>query len=250
MTVPMVRALRPTHRCVTSRAWSARSPSTWAATTGTSTGRRTIRYRTTKAAALAVVSAVEWVISWTAASTRRSVEKFTTIPTAPTPTNQLGGAVVRRSEIFDVWRSPTVGLRTRDRIARPASSTPEAIRTTASVTDLCPWLGRTRARAVAHSREKAASTSADPATRAQARARRLVGLDRTMSWSASSVGLTAAPTARGNTAASRFPIGPTYPRAALPPATSYAGHPRDRRTTGRIPPGGGRIPPGGKGRGP
>ena len=86
---------------------------------------------------LAALSAVEWVISWTAGRTRSSVEKLTTIPTAPTPMNQVVGAVVRRSEILEVWRSPTVGLRIRDRMARAPSSTPEAIRTAASVADLC-----------------------------------------------------------------------------------------------------------------
>ena len=80
---------------------------------------------------------------------------------------------------------------------------------TASVADLCPWWGRTRDRAVAHRREKAASTSAEPTTSAQARARRCVVPDRMSSWSASSVGLTAAPRASGSTAARSEPIDPT-----------------------------------------
>ena len=120
-------------------------------------------YSTTKTTTLSDGPAVERVISWTAGSTRRRVEKFTTIPTAPDPEEPDGR---RRGQPATDPRGVLLtrpsAVRIRDRTASAPSRTPERISTAASVGDLCPWWGRNRERAVTHNSENAREDQGRP----------------------------------------------------------------------------------------
>ena len=134
--------------------------------------------------------------------------KTTSMPSPPTPTKRIVGMSARRLRVRSWCDSAAVFRGWRARAASSVNSTPAARSMLASTDErLCPECRFCRS--VSPRALKAIKIAAAPPASAHARATGWCRPERTSTSSAKSVGLIAAPRARGTTMASSEPIGIT-----------------------------------------